>query len=220
MIGNRYQLDQLIDIGGMAEVFLGTDTLLGGVSVTMQFLSQTISEPQQQRSFASEARICAALSQKTLYIIKVTHSGVSRSDKLFYVMEYLLGKSIIEFMPISFPMFISLNKQICLGLQCSHEGISIDGQVYPFIDRHIKPDNILVVPNVMLGQVVKILDFGIAKFLNYTGTDSGNQGFNVTLPYSSREQLDGGDFDHPSALYSLGVMMFEMLTKQKPWLVE
>jgi serine/threonine-protein kinase len=219
LIANRYQLKQLIGSGGMGEVFLATDMLLGGVSVAIKFLSQTISDPMQQRHFAREARICAALSQKSLHIVKVTDYGVIEAGKPFYVMEYLSGKSLKELMPMSLPMFISLTRQICLGLQCAHQGISIDGQVYPLIHRDIKPANILVTPNVMLGQLVKVLDFGIAKFLNYSGTDAGSQIFNGTLPYSSPEQLDAGKLDHRSDIYSLGVMMFEMLTNEKPWLV-
>ncbi|MDJ0676746.1 MAG: serine/threonine-protein kinase [Calothrix sp. MO_167.B42] len=220
LIANRYQLNQLIGKGGMGEVFLATDILLGGVSVAIKFLSQTISTPHQKRHFAREARISAVLSQKNLHIVKVTDYGVSQAGRPFYVMEYLSGKNLRDLMPTSLPMFISLARQICLGLQCAHEGISIDGQVYPLVHRDIKPENILVVPNGMLGQLVKILDFGIAKFLNYAGTHTTNQGFNGTVCYSSPEQLDGGELDSRSDIYSLGAIMFEMLANQKPWRVE
>jgi eukaryotic-like serine/threonine-protein kinase len=115
------------------------------------------------------------------------------------------------------PMFMTLSRQICLGLQCAHQGMNIDGKIYPLVHRDIKPANILVIPDPILGQLVKILDFGIAKFLNYTAVVSTNKGFNGTLPYCSPEQLEGEELDSRSDIYSLGVMMFEMLTGQKPW---
>ncbi|WP_235006736.1 serine/threonine protein kinase, partial [Calothrix rhizosoleniae] len=217
LIANRYELNQLIGKGGMGEVFLANDILLGGVSVAIKFLSQTIADQYQQRYFAREARISAALSQKSLHIVKVTDYGISEAGKPFYVMEYLSGKNLRDLMPMSLPMFISLTKQICLGLQCAHQGITIDGHLYPIIHRDIKPENILVVPNGMLGQLVKILDFGIAKFLNHSITYSISLGFNGTVCYSSPEQLDGGELDSRSDIYSLGAIMFEMLTNEKPW---
>lgn len=118
---------------------------------------------------------------------------------------------------MSVPMFITLSRQICLGLQCAHQGMNIDGKIFPLVHRDIKPANILVIPDPILGQLVKILDFGIAKFLNNTAVVSTNKGFNGTLPYCSPEQLEGGELDSRSDIYSLGVMMFEMLTGQKPW---
>lgn len=217
LIANRYQLQRVIGSGGMGEVFLATDTLLGGTPVAIKFLMQTVADAKIQKDFAHEALMSAALSQKSLHIVRAYDYGVTDKGKPFYVMEYLNGESLKDLMPLPLPTFLNLTRQICLGLQCAHEGIQIDGKICPLVHRDIKPANILVVPDPILGQLVKILDFGIAKFLNYATTMSTNKGFHGTLPYSSPEQLEGEQLDARSDIYSLGVMMFEMLTGEKPW---
>jgi serine/threonine protein kinase len=217
LLANRYQLKQLIGSGGMGEVFLANDILLGGIPVAIKFLTQTVVDSKMQQDFAREALMSAALSQKSLHIVRAYDYGVNEKGKPYYVMEYLCGKSLKDLIPLSLPMFLTLSRQICLGLQCAHQGINIDGKICPLVHRDIKPANILVIPDPILGQLVKILDFGIARFLNYASTASTSRGFNGTLPYCSPEQLDGEKLDSRSDIYSLGVMMFEMLTGKKPW---
>jgi len=217
LVANRYQLQKLIGVGGMGEVFLATDIILGETPVAIKFLTQTVCDHKIQKDFAREALMSAALSQKSLHIVRAYDYGVSDTGKPFYVMEYLNGKSLKELIPLALPKFVHLARQICLGLQCAHQGIQIDGKVYPLVHRDIKPANILVVPDSILGQLVKILDFGIAKFINYAATASTNRGFHGTLPYCSPEQLEGENLDSRSDIYSLGVIMFEMLTAAKPW---
>ncbi|MBD6620113.1 serine/threonine protein kinase [Komarekiella sp. 'clone 1'] len=217
LLANRYQLKQLIGSGGMGEVFLADDILLGGTPVAIKFLAKTVANTKMQQDFAREALMSAALSQRSVHIVRAYDYGVSEKGQPFYVMEYLCGKSLKDLIPLSLPMFVTLLRQICLGLQCAHQGINIDGKVYPLVHRDIKPANILVIPDPILDKLVKILDFGIAKFLNYTSTASTSREFNGTLPYCSPEQLDGEKLDSRSDIYSLGVMMFEMLTGKKPW---
>ncbi|MBD2354825.1 serine/threonine protein kinase [Tolypothrix sp. FACHB-123] len=217
LLANRYQLLELIGNGGMGKVFLANDMLLGGTPVAIKFLAQTVCEPKMQKDFAKEALMSAALSQKSIHIVRAYDYGVSETGNPFYVMEYLSGKCLKELIPMNLPMFMTLIRQICLGLQCAHQGINIDGNIYPLVHRDIKPTNILVIPDPILGQLVKILDFGIAKFLNHVATNSTNKGFHGTLPYCSPEQLEAEELDSRSDIYSLGVMMFEMLTGEKPW---
>ncbi|HLO84130.1 MAG TPA: serine/threonine-protein kinase [Nostocaceae cyanobacterium] len=217
LLANRYQIKEVIGRGGMGEVFLAEDTLLGGTPVAIKFLSPATFDDKMQKSFAREAFLSAALSQKSLHIVRAYDYGLSESGKLFYVMEYLSGTSLKDLIPVALPMFLTLVRQICLGLQSAHQGISIDGQVHPLVHRDIKPANIIVIPDPILGQLAKILDFGIAKFLNESALNSSNKGFHGTLPYCSPEQLEGEELDSRSDIYSLGVMMFEMLTGKKPW---
>ncbi len=102
-----------------------------------------------------------------MHIVRVTDYGIDdRDDVPFYVMEYLQGESLSEVImrhPLTLPRFLSITRQICLGLQCAHQGIPIGGQVSPIIHRDIKPSNILVTRVDGMGELVKILDFGIAK---------------------------------------------------------
>ena len=217
LLANRYQLKQLIGRGGMGEVFLANDVLLGGIPVAIKFLTQTVSDAKMEADFVREALLSAALSQQSIHIVRAYDYGVSQEGKPFYVMEYLSGKSLKDLIPVSLPMFITLTRQICLGLQSAHQGIKVDDKISPLIHRDIKPANILVVPEPTLGHLAKILDFGIAKFLHKSATISTNKGFHGTLPYASPEQLEGAELDSRSDIYSLGVMMFEMLTGKKPW---
>lgn len=217
LISSRYQIKQLIASGGMGEVYLANDLLLGGLPVAIKFISHVVSDCEQHQQFANEARICAALSQRSIHIVKVTDYGVCNSGKPFYVMEYLEGKTLNELMPLSIDKFINIARQICLGLQCAHEGIDINGQVYPLVHRDIKPANILVTSDLILGELVKILDFGVAKFLHSSAIKKNHHGFQGTLAYCSPEQLEESEIDHRSDIYSLGVVMYEMLTGAKPW---
>ncbi|MBM0740648.1 serine/threonine protein kinase [Phormidium sp. CLA17] len=217
LLSNRYQLVELVGKGAMGRVYRAEDVLLGGV-IAVKFLSQAlIVNDSLRKRFKFEARTCAQLGQKSIHIVRVTDYGINEDDVPYYVMEYLQGESLSEIIStqtLLLPRFLSLARQICLGLQCAHQGILMDGQLCPIIHRDIKPSNILVSQNALLGELVKILDFGIAKLLQ---EDSGQtSSFMGTLPYSSPEQMEGQDLNARSDIYSLGIMMFEMLTGKMP----
>lgn len=216
LLNGRYHLVELVGKGAMGRVYRAEDVVLGSV-IAVKFLSHTLLNSKMRDRFNSEARTCAQLAQKSIHIVRVTDFGVDENEVPFYVMEYLQGQSLNEMISrqlLPLPKFLSLARQICLGLQCAHEGILVEKQLCPIIHRDIKPSNILVTPNPMLGDLVKILDFGIAKLLQ---EDSGQtSSFMGTLPYSSPEQMEGQDLDPRSDIYSLGILMFEMLTGKMP----
>ncbi|HEY9829679.1 MAG TPA: protein kinase [Stenomitos sp.] len=219
LLDNRYQLAELIGTGAMGRVYRAKDVLLGGVPVAVKFLSLTIQNQKLrlQERFEREAKTCALLGQKSLHIVRVMDYGVDEHKTPFYVMEYLQGESLSEIVrsrPLALPKFLALARQICLGLQCAHEGIPVDGEICPIIHRDIKPSNILVVQDASLGQLAKILDFGIAK-LRQADSDQTNY-YLGTLAYSSPEQMEGKELDNRSDIYSLGVLLFEMLTGKMP----
>jgi serine/threonine-protein kinase len=220
LLANRYQLVELVGKGSMGRVYQAKDMLLGGVTVAVKFLSQTILDQTKRDRFAREATICAVLGEKSIHIVRVRDYGVDEMEIPFYVMEFLQGKNlknIIKQRPLSLPRFLSMSRQICLGLQCAHQGIIIDGILCPIIHRDIKPSNILVVQDSSLGELVKIFDFGIAKLQS---DDTPSPSFMGTLAYSSPEQIEGKQLDNRSDIYSLGVMMFEMLTGEIPVMAE
>ncbi len=220
LLDNRYQLVELIGSGAMGRVYRAKDTLLGGVPVAVKFLSLTIQNEKLRlrERFVQEARTCALLGQRSLHIVRVTDYGVDDQGTPFYVMEYLQGESLSDIIRAGaspLPKFLQLARQICLGLQCAHEGIpNEEGVICPIIHRDIKPSNILVVQDASLGLLVKVLDFGIAK-LRQTDSEQTNY-YLGTLAYSSPEQMEGKELDPRSDIYSLGVMLFEMLTGKMP----
>ena len=219
LVANRYQLVKLIGKGAMGRVYQAKDMLLGGVIVAVKFLSQALLTKKMRDRFYREATICAMLGEQSNHIVRVRDYGVDDHETSFYVMEYLEGESLSEVIrrqPLSLPRFLNYARQISLGLQCAHRGILIDGQLSPIIHRDIKPSNILVIPpeDDSLEEKVKILDFGIAKLLQSEGDQTHS--FMGTLAYCSPEQMEGKELDKRSDIYSLGVMMFEMLTGEMP----
>ncbi len=216
LLANRYQLLELVGKGSMGEVYQANDILLGGVSVAVKFLSQAVLNQTKRDRFQREATICALLGETSIHIVRVRDYGLDEREIPFYVMEYLQGESlraIIKPQPLSLPRFLNLSRQICLGLQCAHQGILINGNLSPIIHRDIKPSNILILQDQSLGELAKILDFGIAQLQSDIIKPRSFMG---TPAYCSPEQMAGKDLDNRSDIYSLGVMMFEMLTGEKP----
>jgi eukaryotic-like serine/threonine-protein kinase len=219
LLSKRYQLQELIGTGAMGRVYRAKDILLGGVPVAVKFLALSIQNQKMrlQDRFEQEAKTCALLGQKSIHIVRVMDYGIDENNTPFYVMEYLQGKSlnqIIRQQTLCFSRFVSMARQISLGLQCAHNGIAVKGELYPIIHRDVKPSNMLVLPDPSFGELVKILDFGVAKLLQANSEQT--KYYLGTLAYSSPEQMHGKELDHRADIYSLGVMMFEMLTGKMP----
>lgn len=209
LLANRYQLEELIGKGAMGRVYRAKDVLLGDVPVAVKFLARTLLNEKMKERFRSEARTCAQLGQKSIHIVRVMDYGVNEEEIPFYVMEYLQGQSLGEVIRnrlLPLPRFLSLARQVCLGLQCAHQE--------SIIHRDIKPGNILVTHDMSIGELAKILDFGIARLMQADANETHS--FMGTLAYSSPEQMEGKELDNRSDIYSLGVMMFEMLTGKMP----
>ncbi len=217
LLANRYQLVELIGSGAMGQVYRAEDKLLGGVTVAVKFLSQTLLNKRMRERFEREATISALLGEKSIHIVKVRDYGVDEKEVPFYVMEFLQGESmseIIKYHPLPLSRFLNLTRQICFGLECAHKGIIFQGEICPIIHRDIKPTNIIVIQDSGLGELVKILDFGIAKLIQ--SGESQTQSFMGTLAYCSPEQMEGKELDHRSDIYSFGIVMYEMITGETP----
>ncbi|MGK7938677.1 MAG: serine/threonine-protein kinase [Crocosphaera sp.] len=217
LLANRYQLIDLVGSGAMGQVYRAEDKLLGGVTVAVKFLSQALLNSKMRDRFEREATISALLGEKSNHIVRVRDYGVDEKEIPFYVMEFLKGESlseVIKFRPLSLSRFLKITRQICFGLECAHKGIMFEGEMCPIIHRDIKPSNVLVIQDQALGELVKILDFGIAKLIQ--SGEAQTQSFMGTLAYCSPEQIEGKELDSRSDIYSLGVMMYEMLTGEMP----
>lgn len=218
---DRYHLIELVGTGAMGQVYRAEDTLLGGVIVAIKFLSQTLLNDKMRQRFEKEATISALLGEKSIHIIKVRDYGIDANEVPFYVMEFLEGQSlseVIKFQPLPLARFLKISRQICRGMESAHSGIMLHGQLCPVVHRDIKPSNIYIIQDSTLGELVKVLDFGIAKLIQEDVTQTHS--FMGTLAYCSPEQMEGKELDNRSDIYSMGVMMYEMLTLDMPILPE
>jgi eukaryotic-like serine/threonine-protein kinase len=167
-LNNRYLIKDAIGRGGMGKVYLAEDVAKGGNPVAVKILSLSLVNQQMSQRFAREIFIGAQLGRKSKHIVRVLSYGITDERVPFYVMEYLQGKNlkdILKTKKITIENFLELSYQICLGLQCAHQGVSYKGDIYPVIHRDIKPENIFITEDAKSNLIVKILDFGIAKFL-------------------------------------------------------
>ncbi|XFA73326.1 serine/threonine-protein kinase [Thermosynechococcaceae cyanobacterium Okahandja] len=216
---NRYRLTELIGKGSMGRVYRAEDVLLGGVPVAVKFLAQTLLNDRMKTRFAQEARAGALLGQKTMHVVRVLDYGMNNEEVPFYVMEFLEGDNLSDLLleePLPLARFLRIARHICLGLQVAHEGVIIEGQKCPIIHRDIKPSNVLVINDGTMGELAKVLDFGIAKFLGDISEQGQTSSFMGTLAYCSPEQIEGRELDHRSDIYSLGITMYELLTGKMP----
>ncbi len=220
-LNNRYLIRDLIGKGGMGRVYLAEDTAKGGMAIAIKILSLSLANQQMSQRFAREIFIGAQLGRKSKHIVRILSYGVTDDKTPFYVMEYLQGKNlkqILKIEPLTISNFLKICHQICLGLQCAHQGISLKGEIYPIVHRDIKPENIFLSEDSKQGEIVKILDFGIAKFLTERSGMTLTDSFIGSLPYCSPEHMEGRKLlDVRSDIYSLGVLMFEMLTGKHPF---
>ena len=219
----RYRLEKQIGGGGMGNVFLATDARLGK-QVALKVLKETlVDDPTMLARFEWELAICAAL--KSQHIVQVSDYGITDDGHSFYVMEYLYGQTLGQLLAqkrrLSPQQTAMIMAQVCAGLQLAHEGINLskdsDKRV-KVIHRDLKPENIFLVPTV-LGDFVKIIDFGIAKIRDLQADHSTITNFFLgTCHYASPEQFAGAkDLDERADIYSLGLIMYEMLTGFDPF---
>ncbi len=219
VLADRYHLTQLLGRGAMGRVYLAEDQQLGRVPVAVKVLAHTLEDPKAYQRFEREAQAGAGLGHKSLHIVRVNDYGVTAEGIPFYVMEYVKGQSlaaILEEGSLSLARFLPLARHLALGLKAAHDGVELEGRTVQVVHRDLKPANVLVVPDDSLGEMAKLLDFGIAKLLSSTGTASITHAYVGTLAYSSPEQLEGLPLDPRSDLYSLGIIYYQMLAGQFP----
>ncbi|MFZ3107170.1 MAG: protein kinase, partial [Candidatus Hydromicrobium sp.] len=204
LISQRYRIIKKIASGGMADIFLGDDLKLNR-KVAVKILSANhASDRNFVARFKSEAQILARLNHPN--IVQVYDWGEFNSS-YFICMEYVEGKSLKEIIEKKGPLppetVTDYAIQISSALLMAHKN--------NLIHRDIKPQNILVTPE---GKV-KVADFGIAKSLTVDVTKTLN--IIGTAHYISPEQAKGEVLDHRTDIYSLGIVLYEMLTADVPF---
>ena len=221
VLNNRYLIRDLIGKGGMGKVYIAEDVAKGGMPVVVKILYMSLFNKHISQRFAREIFIGSQLGRKSQHIVRLLSYGITEEHIPFYVMEYLQGKNLKQMLknkPFSINQFLDVSTQICLGLECAHQGVKLKGETIPIIHRDIKPENIFVSEDNNFGSIVKILDFGIAKFMTERAGMTLTESFIGSLPYCSPEHIEGRKLlDGRSDIYSLGIIMFEMLTGKHPF---
>ncbi len=212
----HYKILDRIGAGGMGEVYRARDTRLGRTVAIKVLTPEVAGDPDRRARFIQEARATAALSHPN---IAALYEIGEDQDQLFLVFEYVPGetlKNVVAGRPLNPRRAIDLAVQIADALADAHaEGI---------VHRDIKSDNIIVTPK---GNA-KILDFGLATW-TAGGAERDHAGQAATMmntaagttlgtvAYMSPEQALGEQVDHRTDIFSLGVVMFEMLTGKLPF---
>ncbi|HLJ83037.1 MAG TPA: Stk1 family PASTA domain-containing Ser/Thr kinase [Candidatus Eremiobacteraceae bacterium] len=207
IFNNRYRLDGKLGEGGMATVYCGTDTLLRRRVAIKVLREQYASDEDFVRRFYQEAESAARLSHPNI----VNTYDVGREGNTYYiVMELVDGPSLAEMIAsdgkLPEQVAIDYAAQICNGLAYAHrQGL---------LHRDIKPANILITKD----DVVKLSDFGIARAMSQQTMAMTRPGLIMgSVYYLSPEQAQGHELHETSDLYSVGVVLYQMLMGQLPY---
>lgn len=204
IICNRYKILDHLGTGGMATVWLGYDTILDRQVAIKTFKIDANDEDAVKR-FNREAKAVTSLSQPNI----VSIYDVENEGEFYYlILEYVEGMTLKDYMiknpRIPIETIVHIAKQIASGLSHAHQN--------GIIHRDIKPQNILMNDNL----TCKITDFGIARAYGDTTLTQTNQMLG-TVYYLSPEQARGNVATAQSDIYSLGILIFEMITGQIPF---
>ncbi len=204
-LDGRYELQRVTGVGGMAVVYRAID-LLTSMPVAVKMLNpEYLNNEEVCRRFRNESKAIAMLKHKN--IVKI-YDVSNSSDCLYIVMEYINGITLKDYIEqqgkLTWRETVHFTSQILRALKHAHsKGI---------VHRDIKPQNIMLMEN---GDI-KVMDFGIAMVSDYDAATIGNQAIG-SVHYISPEQARGAKTDERADLYSLGVMMYEMLTGHLPF---
>jgi len=209
MLGNRYEVVEQIGIGGMAVVYKAKCHLLDRF-VAIKVLKEEFTEDEDFiRKFRRESQAAASLSHPNILNIYDVGSEETGEKKIHYiVMEYIKGKTLKEIVVAEgkMPIDTSINYSIQIGEALLH------AHKNHIIHRDIKPHNIMVTEDGRL----KVTDFGIARAVT-SSTITTTSNVLGSVHYFSPEQARGGYTDEKSDIYSLGIVMYEMLTGKIPF---
>ncbi len=208
VLGNRYVLKEVIGVGGMAVVYKAIDNIDNKTVAVKILKDEHKANDEFRRRFKNESKAIAVLSHQN--IVKVY--DVSFGETVQYiVMEYIEGITLKQYIQkrgvLDWREAVIFTAQILKALQHAHErGV---------IHRDIKPQNIMLLND---NRTIKVADFGIARFNNMSDTKTISDGAAIgSVHYISPEQAKGEVVDNKTDIYSVGVLLYEMITGQLPF---
>jgi tetratricopeptide (TPR) repeat protein/predicted Ser/Thr protein kinase len=208
VLSNRYKLTAELGNGGMARVYLAED-LRDGKQVAVKVLYPQLGlDLSFLQRFMQEAKLVMSLSQSEpgAHVTQILDYGSDR-DTHYLVMEYVEGRDLRQVLdeegPLPWRKAMEIGRQVALALAYAHE--------HGIVHRDIKPENVMLLPD----DTVRVLDFGVARAR--TSPTLTRSGFIGSPYYVAPEQAMGRAVDIRADLYSLGVVMYEMLAGQRPF---
>ena len=208
MVNDRYEIQQRVGRGGMADVFLARDVLLDRPVAVKVLFPEFATDPAFVERFRREAQAAANLNHPN--IVSVYDWG-QVGNTYFMAMEYVEGRTLADILraekQLSSAQASDIASEVAAALSFAHR----NGVVH----RDVKPANILIGAN----GAVKVADFGIARAVDTRQESNLTQVGAVmgTATYFSPEQAQGGQPDPRSDVYSLGIVLYEMLTGTPPF---
>jgi eukaryotic-like serine/threonine-protein kinase len=204
LLDGRYRVESLIARGGMATVYLGTDTRLDRTVALKIMHAELANDEDFVRRFVGEARSVARLSHPN--VVTVYDQGAD-GRTLYLAMEHVPGRTLRDLLnergQLSPREALDIMDGVLAGLAAAHDA----GMAH----RDVKPENVLLTE----ARAVKVADFGLARLL--TGASHTKSGMIIgTAAYLAPEQVSGGMTDARTDVYSAGVMLFELLTGRQP----
>lgn len=208
-----YHILELVGVGGMGRVYRAEQSVLGRTVAVKIVHPYLLADEGSVARFLTEARAASQLNHPNS--ISVYDFGRTEDGEPYLVMEFLRGKDLAQILhqegSLPLPRLVEIIHQVLAALSEAHElGI---------VHRDLKPENIILQPQRRGGDLVKVVDFGLAK------VRADNQRTNVTSPgivcgtpdYMAPEQGRGDEIDGRSDLYAVGVILFQLLTGKLPF---
>lgn len=212
LIDNRYRVLEKLGEGGMGAVYKVEHVRMGKLAALKLMRPDHALDKALKGRFLQEARVVARLSHPNT--VQVFDSGELEDGSLFIAMEYVPGKDLAWQLKahgaLSEGQAAAIGAQLLASLQEAHEA--------GIIHRDLKPANVMLVRRRKSGDdQVKLLDFGIAKLQEAEGRKSTTGDFIGTPAYMSPEQIRGENLDARSDLYSMGCLLFELVSGRQPF---